>query len=300
MPDKIFYGKMFDFCNKLSSLLTLLSHPSFFTIESIKNRIEQKEECHDYIDVINNYNDLIKSITFITKDIFVILNSLFIKKEQDKMIQFVQEIITFMIYLLDENIFIKINKYYEQVKYDIGNCYILQKRLKDSKNTISDIFNICIDIMNIFIPDSYIENDITHIEKYISISIKKIDNGVNITADEKTKTHSIIEIIKKLKSIKLEEIKNVNEDEVINLVYKKNDYDTLINLIENIYVEYINLVNLSYDITYYMTKYNQSINVNQSFNTNKSLSRSSTSDEDKLLKKNKIMKKFLQNFTAKK
>lgn len=230
-----------NFCISLGLFVQSVAHPTKLSTSLIKHRKERNNEFDSYIIIIENFNELTHEIITLIKNIIISLNNLFVYKSLLKLTDFLENLRIFLLFLLDENVFHKLNEY----KIELNNKYDkdikLANKIGKIKYIIFRLFDLSIGITAIFIPQFAMVKDVVvtmedKTDEILDNKVKNI-NKYDINLDV---------VIKKLLDIQLRSqiILSINIDIIHECLNIKDAYD-LIVIIENLHVEYIEMQQMS-------------------------------------------------------
>ena len=224
----------------------------------IHKKVSRDTTFDSYVNNITNCNEIIRKITIKIKDIIISLNKLFIERELEKLIDFITCLISFLLYLLNENIFDKLNDIkLDDIMYK-NRCGINEKIII-IKNLIFNIFIISINITTLFIPQLKLVNEVITILEDKTSNANNM-NEINDQSDTIRKNNLILDIItKQLLDIQLRNQITSNFD--INrffIVLMSKKTNELLYIITNLQDKYIDLMNktliLKTEAIFYTTK----------------------------------------------
>jgi hypothetical protein len=227
-----------NFCDSLIIFTKYVVNPTVNTTMLIKNKYVRHKTFDTYVVAVNKFNEIMISVVFLIKKVIIALNKLFITKNPKNLVEFIEGIRIFLIFLLEKNVF---DNLYE-LKYELDNRYMKNlkniKKLADIKYILFRICNISIDITCLFIPP------LTVVKEAIAVLEDKLD--INIENNKKVVNDNYINldnIIRQLIDIQL-------RVEVISIIKNAkffngfSDNETVVNvhrIIENLQTEYVEL-----------------------------------------------------------
>lgn len=251
--DKNFYIIIEKYCISLGLFAQTIIKPT----DDVKNIIKRKKRNRsfdEYITSINNFNDLIHKLTVLLKEIIVSLNKVFIKKDMKSLSEFIENIQSFLVFLLKENVFLKLYEIREEFDDRYTKNKKLIEKVNDVRNIIITLFDISIDITTIFIPQfTTVKRIIPIIE---SINRQYIENRI---IESRKQYVDVDEIIRQLLDIELRSqiISSIDIDEIYQCL-SNNNADDIIIVIETLQSNYVALlqtiISLRHEIEVYRTK----------------------------------------------
>lgn len=256
--DDSFHTIVEQFCLSLAMFTDAIIEPTIITTMKIHKKVSRDTTFDSYVNNITNCNEIIRKITIKIKDIIISLNKLFIERELEKLIDFITCLISFLLYLLNENIFDKLNDIkLDDIMYK-NRCGINEKIII-IKNLIFNIFIISINITTLFIPQLKLVNEVITILEDKTSNANNM-NEINDQSDTIRKNNLILDIItKQLLDIQLRNQITSNFD--INrffIVLMSKKTNELLYIITNLQDKYIDLMNktliLKTEAIFYTTK----------------------------------------------
>jgi hypothetical protein len=249
-----FHGIIDRFCNNLALFAKYVKNPIEYQTHLIKRKIIHTSEFNLYVADVDSFNTIMRQIIELLKNIIIALNILFISKDKDSFVNFIESLHKFLLYLLNEDIFANLNRFKKKLNIKYKSDINVLNQITKLKSLIFSMFNISINITTLFIPQlCMVKEAVNILGEYIDdkLAAKKIMLENN--------NASIDDIINQLLNIQLRAQILVNIDNrsafrhIIKLENKR-----LVNLTETLQVEYIQLVTivdiLRVEITDYKNK----------------------------------------------
>jgi hypothetical protein len=228
-----------NFCDSLIIFTKYVVNPTVKTTILIKKKYIRQNTFDTYVIAVNKFNEIMLSVVFLIKKIIISLNKLFLIKSPKNLIEFIESIRIFLIFLLEKNVF---DKLYE-LKEELDSRYTKNlkniKKLADIKYILFRICNISIDITCLFIPP------LTVVKEAIAVLEDKLDNNIEEKKKEINNSHlNLDNIIRQLIDIQLrvEVISIVKNSKFLHGFNNNNENAAKIHrIIENLQTEYVEL-----------------------------------------------------------
>ncbi len=151
MPNLNFCIIIGSYCDSITEFVKAIKRPTNKTIRLIKNTTSRTQEFDDYVDDVCVLNEIIINIVAYIKLIISSLTKLFVVRGVENLIDFIRDVDEFMKYLVEDEIFNRINQF-EFIK----GRYIKKTNFEDNltriKVVIFKLFNISLDVAIVFIP----------------------------------------------------------------------------------------------------------------------------------------------------
>lgn len=239
------------FCTALALFIQVVNHPTHMSTDIIKKKKKRSTEFDQYVSAVDEFNNIIEKIISSLKLVIFALNNLFIYRSVDKLAEFLDKIRDFLMFLINDNVIMKLNELEEKLNRKYDNKINLVDKIGKIKCVIFRLFDISIDISSIFIPQLYVvKNVIFVLEQQSDIYLQN-----KINSEELSKIN-IDEITKQLLDVQLRsEIILLLNTEVFLSELNKKDFDAIIIAIENLQKDYVDMLQISISLKKEIDKY---------------------------------------------
>jgi hypothetical protein len=237
---KIKFSKIINmFCESLIDFSVYVRVPTENTTLIIQKKKIFGKDFALYVNNVEQFNALILEIVDLIKKIILSLNGLFVFKKLNNLVEFIEHLRNFLVYLLKEHVFDVLHVFSKSLAVDYKNNLRIIGKVKKVKTIIIKMFDISLDITSIFIPQVITAKGIVVlIDKKTS---EILDKKLEINEKNNIKVNVII---KQLLDIQLrsEIILSLNIKHAFKYLITKESEHLLI-IIQNLQTEYIDLLN---------------------------------------------------------
>lgn len=241
--EKRFCEIIMHYCDSLAIFIETIRGPTELAIDRIGMHHIKTKKFDKYISLIENLNTITTDTARLLKSIIFSLNGLFLEKTMEKLISFITAIQTFLNFLTESNIFMKL----QYIKTCFDHRYDTMTKFLEKVDKISEIifniFNISIAISAIFIPSlSIFVPVLNKIEQQV---IQQIDNKLDNNEKEYIEVDNIIKSLLDTQ-LRSEVIANIKIDVIYDCINDKNS-DELLPILETLQSDYlaIAMINLA-------------------------------------------------------
>ena len=243
-----------NFCDSLIMFTKYVVNPTINTTILIKKKYIRRNSFDTYVASVSKFNEIMIIVVFLIKNIIIALNKLFITKSPKNLVEFIEGIRKFLLFLLEKNVF---DSLYE-LKYELDSRYIKNlkniKKLSDIKYILFRICNISIDITCLFIPP------LTVVKEAIAVLEDKLDSGIeNKKKEVNANFINLDNIIRQLIDIQLrvEVISIIKNAKFFNGFASNETAINIHRIIENLQTEYVELHHIIIYLRSEINLYNQ-------------------------------------------
>lgn len=238
-----FYIIIEHFCDALVAFSIYVRKPTLEILDAIKLNKRRTNSFDTYITSIESFNIITHKVVDLLKDIIISINILFINKNIECVGNFIELLRTFLVYLLDHNIFDNLNYICKTLDKGKKRDINVIEKLSQIKYLIFRVCNLTIDITTLFIPKLHV------IKEVLDILEKKTDDALENKMETINNSMQIDDIIKQLLDMQLRAqiISSFAADNILNsLINKKSSH--LNRIIENLQTEYVELLNATMNV----------------------------------------------------
>lgn len=238
-----FYIIIEHFCDALVAFSVYVRKPTLEILDAIKLNKRRTNSFDTYITSIESFNIITHKVVDLLKDIIISINILFINKNIECVGNFIELLRTFLVYLLDHNIFDNLNYICKTLDKGKKRDINVIEKLSQIKYLIFRVCNLTIDITTLFIPKLHV------IKEVLDILEKKTDDALENRMETINNSMQIDDIIKQLLDMQLRAqiISSFAADNILNsLINKKSSH--LNRIIENLQTEYVELLNATMNV----------------------------------------------------
>lgn len=244
------------FCGSLINFATYVRQPAKNISTDIQKKNSRNMKFDLYVENIENFNNIMHNVIHLLKKIIISLNVLFVDITRDNLIDFLNNLKDFLVYLVQEEVFdilIEVQKNVkEKYKYDTD---ILDK-IKNVKYLVFRMFSLSIDITTLILPQIIVVKEI------VTILEKKTDEYIADKQEFIDKNNTAVDnIVKQLMEIQMRSdiISSINEQKIMECLQDRKS-KIVLRTVENLHTEYIELmhvtISLKNDINTYKKKKN--------------------------------------------
>lgn len=225
------------FCDSLVSFATYVISPVVSNTQLIKKKYIRGNGFDNYVLSVENFNEIIRNVIILIREIIISLSKLFMFRERENLISFIERLREFLLFLLVEDVFDHLNSFKDKLHSKYKRDSNILNKINKVKTLIFHMFDLSIDITTLFIPS------LSMVKKIVVILEEKTDDMLEIHADKIQQNNSNLDlIIKQLLDIQLRSqiILSVGTNKIFECLVDKQSI-SLSRVIENLQVEYIEL-----------------------------------------------------------
>lgn len=226
------------FCDSLVSFATYVISPTVSSTIMIKKKYIRTNAFDSYVDSVDEFNEIIRNVIILIREIIISLNQLFVMKDKHNLVDFIEKLRQFLLFLLIENVFENLNLFKDKLHSKYKRDTRIMNKITKVKGLIFRIFDISIDLTTIFIPS------LVMVKKIVIIFEEKTDDALEVHEEKIEQNNNNLDmIIKQLLDIQLRSqiITSLGTNKVFDCLIDKESL-ILCRVIENLQTEYIELL----------------------------------------------------------
>lgn len=241
-----------NYCDSLSQFAIYLMKPTSDCTDVIKKKYIKNASFDQYVVHVEKNNHVLRMVALKIKDIIITLNKLFISKSMDELINFIDSLRTFLMFMLAEHVFERINENKRNLHNIYKNDDQLMVRINKVKNLLFRMLDLSIGITTLFVPAL---QPIIH--PIIVILEENVDNRIKRTISARRSDNKNLDnVIKQLLDIELRSqiLLSFDMTRIFDNMFN-NDTNSIIFTIENLQNKYIELIHTNLNLEDEITTY---------------------------------------------